>query len=211
MVVLLTTDATRGTTMRLSREGSLVESLTAAIFAVGGGLGLWLAVRLHRRSLGRWPILFLLLFGLGLWFLAMEEIAWGQKVFGFETPDLLAGVNKQGDFTLHNLPGVHGHSDIMWTTFAVGGMIGVWLGSFERFRLVGAAPALLPWFLIIAGIALPLIIKDFTGAQNRFITLFGRMDEFNEVLISLACCVYLVLCARRVIRETSQTPAATDS
>ena len=32
-----------------------------------------------------------------------EEISWGQRMFGFDTPERLAAVNVQGEFTLHNV------------------------------------------------------------------------------------------------------------
>ncbi|PIE22225.1 MAG: hypothetical protein CSA62_13605 [Planctomycetota bacterium] len=41
---------------------------------------------------------------LALLFFAMcgEEISWGQRVLGFETPEALQGINVQGEFNLHN-------------------------------------------------------------------------------------------------------------
>ncbi len=34
---------------------------------------------------------------------AFEEISWGQRIFGIETPNLIKGVNVQKELTLHNL------------------------------------------------------------------------------------------------------------
>ena len=39
-----------------------------------------------------------------------EEISWGQRVFGFETPEALKEVNEQDEFNLHNLTILHGDS-----------------------------------------------------------------------------------------------------
>lgn len=40
----------------------------------------------------------------GLFFLAaMEEISWGQRIFGVETPNLIKDVNVQKELTFHNL------------------------------------------------------------------------------------------------------------
>jgi len=41
--------------------------------------------------------------GLGAFFVAGEEISWGQRIFGFSTPELLRQHNRQGELTLHNL------------------------------------------------------------------------------------------------------------
>jgi hypothetical protein len=61
--------------------------------------------RRERRLPGapRWRLLSLL--GLAvLFFLAFgEEISWGQRIFGFGTPDSLSTINDQGETNLHNL------------------------------------------------------------------------------------------------------------
>lgn len=36
-------------------------------------------------------------------FMAMEEISWGQRIFGVPTPEVLGNINRQGEITLHNL------------------------------------------------------------------------------------------------------------
>ena len=40
---------------------------------------------------------------LALLVIAMEEISWGQRLFGFATPEGLAAVNWQGEFNFHNV------------------------------------------------------------------------------------------------------------
>ncbi|WP_420417335.1 hypothetical protein [Pacificispira sp.] len=39
----------------------------------------------------------------GMLFLALEEISWGQRIFGIETPEALKESNVQGEINLHNL------------------------------------------------------------------------------------------------------------
>lgn len=39
-------------------------------------------------------------------FIAGEEISWGQRIFGIETPEKLEDINLQGETTLHNIEGV---------------------------------------------------------------------------------------------------------
>lgn len=52
---------------------------------------------------------------------AGEEISWGQRILGFETPDALREVNRQDEFTLHNV----GQSlDVFKFLMFVGGGIG---------------------------------------------------------------------------------------
>ncbi len=43
------------------------------------------------------------LLALTAFFIAGEEISWGQRVFDIQTPEQLAEINKQGETTLHNI------------------------------------------------------------------------------------------------------------
>lgn len=47
--------------------------------------------------------LFFLLLGLGLFIGFGEEISWGQRVFGYGTPDSLIAINVQKEFNFHNI------------------------------------------------------------------------------------------------------------
>jgi len=46
---------------------------------------------------------FYLLLGLLFFFIAGEEISWGQRIFGIETPDAIESSNIQKEMNLHNL------------------------------------------------------------------------------------------------------------
>ena len=45
-------------------------------------------------------------------FVAGEEISWGQRIFGFATPDFLIRLNNQKEFTVHNI--ANGTFNIIW-------------------------------------------------------------------------------------------------
>jgi hypothetical protein len=47
--------------------------------------------------------LFFILFAALMVLGAGEEISWGQRVFGFKTPETINKINIQGEFTLHNI------------------------------------------------------------------------------------------------------------
>lgn len=160
-----------------------------------------------KRGVRRYVLVFFLLFSFAMLLVGMEEIAWGQKLLGFETPEVLEQLNQQQEMTLHNLPGLHGHSDIMWATFALGGLVGIGLRRLAAFKDIAPSVLLVPWFLTILCIAVPLVWKDYSGADNRLITLFHRMDEFNELLIAMTSCLYLWLCMRKLTQADDQAAA----
>lgn len=80
-------------------EDHAIEWLTFIGFA-GAGL---VCLDLARRRAALWPRLWRL--GLALFFIicAGEEISWGQRVFGYGTPESMVEENEQDEFNLHNL------------------------------------------------------------------------------------------------------------
>jgi hypothetical protein len=70
---------------------------------------------------------------LGLVFLVGEEVSWGQRIFGWSTPEPLAEVNRQGETTLHNIGAAH--DAVGWVLLA----IGFWGSVLPRLLREGAA------------------------------------------------------------------------
>jgi hypothetical protein len=85
-------------------EDGPVESATFWFYVLAMLVGM--AVMWIRQKSGhRWQALLFLVFAIAMFFCAGEEIAWGQRVFHYGTPAKLAEVNKQDEFTLHNIGG----------------------------------------------------------------------------------------------------------
>lgn len=86
----------------LVAEDGPVENLQFLLFLVSGVLAFVTGMRLARAGLvvHRW--LYWLL-AIALVVVAMDEISWGQRLLGIETPGSLEEVNLQGELTIHNL------------------------------------------------------------------------------------------------------------
>lgn len=100
------------TVLSLTREDGLFEYLGATFFLLASGV-FFLAFRaschgndlyLLRTRKNIFFVLLSLIFFIG----AAEEISWGQRVFGFETPPAVGAINEQQEFNIHNLPLFHG-------------------------------------------------------------------------------------------------------
>lgn len=85
------------TTLRLTREDGLYETIGALAFFVAGALFAALFWRARRRD----PCWWFLVLAVLLVFAAGEEISWGQRVLGWGDVD--RSTNVQGETTLHNL------------------------------------------------------------------------------------------------------------
>ena len=88
----------------LTREDGLFENLTALLFFLTALL-LGVIAAMGRGIPGRWLYV---LGALAFAFATGEEISWGQRIFGFATPDYLRAINTQNEFTLHNIGGISG-------------------------------------------------------------------------------------------------------
>jgi hypothetical protein len=129
--------------------------LIGALSLLATSLLFFYGFRVARKSLEKtWVSLTKQLVYLGLallfFFGAGEEISWGQRIFGFKTPQPLAQVNKQDELNLHNLSVFENSQfftadrmfDAFWFLFAV---------------LTPAVALLIPGFRRFAGQFIPIV------------------------------------------------------
>ena len=83
----------------LNREDNWTENLTALWFFLAGLLLVVTACRERSLPLRR----VYMLAAAAFLFAAGEEISWGQRLFGWTTPDFLMGLNMQGETNIHNI------------------------------------------------------------------------------------------------------------
>jgi hypothetical protein len=92
----------RGGLARLTDEDGLVENLGAFCF-LGAALVLARAGLLVRRAGQPRQGIWLLLLGALMFLCFAEEVSWGQRFLGIETPEAWKQANRQGETNLHNL------------------------------------------------------------------------------------------------------------
>jgi hypothetical protein len=83
------------TVSALGEEDGFFEYSTALFFFLTSII----CLKLFLNNKNYWFLILLLLFFLGFG----EEISWGQRIFGFETPDFVKENNVQKEFSIHNL------------------------------------------------------------------------------------------------------------
>ena len=84
----------------VTQEDGVVEWATFWAFVASFSLFSW-AVARPGQSI--WSRLYLLGLGLGCLLIALEEISWGQRIFGFRPPEAFLSGNFQQELNLHNL------------------------------------------------------------------------------------------------------------
>lgn len=187
------------------------DGVTAWIGALGLlAASVWLLagfLRLRRSSRSGTSLAQVFLLGLGVVFFFGfgEEISWGQRIFGVETPDALRSVNSQQETNLHNLYGsnLFGMNEyrlftLFWYPYVLLAplLAAVWPAARRFFaRLVP---------LVLWPFGLLYVVNDVMGwIVGRSLAddpLFGAaVDatrvELREIIFSLLCALtgYLVL------------------
>ena len=130
-------------------EDSWMEYFTSVWFLAAGAI-LFAAARFGRGG-GKLARGMYILAGIGLVFVAGEEISWGQRIIGFATPGYLLDINIQEEFSVHNIRTTYTeplvvfykHPALVWCIIAIAAFF------CGRDRLLGIP---MPSFLMILGI-----------------------------------------------------------
>ncbi len=91
------------------KEDGVYESL-AAITCVLTAVAL-ACFGIMKKMSNKLVLFWLLSFSLSLLFLGGEEISWGQRIIGFETPERIAETNYQKELNLHNSTLIQSHNN----------------------------------------------------------------------------------------------------
>lgn len=194
----------------LTLENGLLQDITVLCYAAAAVLLFRLALRSLSPAalpgLRRWWFLTLALGCVGV---AGEEINWGQSLFLYETPEILARTNIQQEVSLHNielpgLPGRHWSNDVLWGISLLGGVFipVALLASTPVRRLTWIAEIPLPpWISQGYFLAAALIPRD--GDMLGRLTRDNIPSELREVTIAFAMLIW----AWALWRQRSATPA----
>ena len=178
------------------REDSWVEYSTFACYFTAGSLVLW---TIARNSSARRPGYILLC--LGLFLVAMEEISWGQRLFGIRTPYMLAQYNAQSELSLHNaffIPAEHlfFYAILIWAVILP--------EISHRFKRLNV-------FFKIAGI--PLVPREIYPyfISSVFLKNFNvaiEHDEIGEIISGLAFVLFSVEAFCGIYKSTEEANLA---
>ena len=139
----------------LVNEDSLIEWLQFACLLAASIFLPLITVYLVRAK--RWGLA--VLYGvvtLGVWFLTGEEISWGQRIFGWATPESLNEVNRQGETTVHNIRGVQ---ELVPAAMLLASLYGacaplVWAAMGKRWENLKSRRLLIPPLSLVPAFAL---------------------------------------------------------
>jgi hypothetical protein len=199
-VIVALTAAYRPLYRAFINEDAIVEWAQFGVLLALVPMGIALAVRLWRRHERSFAALFAIA-AVGAFFIAGEEISWGQRLLGWATPEDLAALNEQGETNIHNIGDVLSFLNLAMfiITIVAGVMPFVWRwGSGGRRRDVATTIIVPPLFLassfLFAG-AYRLLRYSIMPEAGYVISRYG---EVGELLLYGALLVFAILIYRKL-------------
>lgn len=181
-------------------ESGPVETLTSLCFMGAAILSLGILGRSRVSRDAAWIRWFFGFAALASLFLAMEEIAWGQHLLGFATPEGVFDQNRQGETTFHNLGELQGRSDWMRLAFGIAAVVGLFFSRIPQLRVIAVSKVLTVWAATILAIAAIDAANDMMTIHPDFDLAVNITSEFVELLCGGFALYYMILHSRRMDR-----------
>lgn len=175
----------------VTNEDSVLEWPEFFMFAAASLLALLCAWRLQKAGRSYLALAYLV-FAVGAFFVAGEEIAWGQRIVGWGTPETFERINEQKETTLHNINSVQQLTNLSYLLVGLYGSVGAWI---IRWRLGGRSRELVdllvpPLFLTTAF----FVMFGYKFLRFAFIRESGftvtRLGEWPEFCLALGLSVF---------------------
>ena len=172
-------------------EGGLVEWSQVGVLAAACRVTWLIGSDLKTKFVNRLPALLARGLALLLGLLMLEELAWGQVIFGWQTPESIRAINAQEETTLHNIGWFQDRLDVVTLLATVVILVVVVLApmicrralrqysSDRRTLVMSLMPAAYTWplFLFVVGIAFCVA----TGSFSEII--YNRDQEWGELVL----------------------------
>lgn len=186
------------------QEDSVLEYLQALIFLASSLLSIVACLRFFRQRERGLGVLFVLL-GVGLAFVAAEEVSWGQRLLDIANPEYFKNNNMQKEITLHNLKLVQpllvdiyilvsAYGAFAWMVVGVIVHSGV-VGPTGRQRLLALAA---PWFISSYFLcsAAVFVLLGYVAQPVAGGFMIWRDQEPAELLLALGFLLFTAIRAR---------------
>lgn len=159
---------------------------------------------MYRRNIESYKIIFVSLLVLGLIFVGLEEVSWGQWFFYFKSPEYFKDTNLQRETNIHNLKDLHVIFEYIRVIIGVGGLISIFLNNTKTFKYISSPFVLIVSFFVIT-IFSGLDVYNFYQPNQRLLFQVGGMwwflkfnMEIIELLIGLSAFIFLYSNYRRL-------------
>ncbi len=188
----------------ITKENYPVETITFIVILASIYMGIKLIRLMYRSNLESYKTIFVALMVLGLIFVGLEEISWGQWVFYFTSPDYFKETNLQRETNIHNLKDLHVKFEYLRVLIGLGGFVSIFLNNTKTFKYI-SAPFVLSSFFLLITVFSALDVYNFYLPDQRLLFQVGGFwwfFKFNmeiiEMLIAISAFIFLLANYRRL-------------
>lgn len=164
-------------------EDAVAETLQVIFYIFSFVMSLFVAYRYWRAGDKLIAVLFLGFSG-ALFFLIGEELSWGQRIFGWQTSDTFAQINKQEETNLHNVYGVG--STFKWVQMLVGAygtIVPLLVWRWNQLRpFQSRLWSIVPHYTLIGYFAMLFFWRLYRNLFEPPEDFYFVVSEYNEVL-----------------------------
>lgn len=169
----------------ITAENSVMEWLQFLLILISSLIFVRLSLGLFQSRQAMIGALYLAM-ALGTFFVAGEEIAWGQHIFGWSTPEALEAVNVQQETTLHNISSAHAIFVYAVMLAGLSGTVMALLGSvwWNKRQQSVLSRLLFPPLCLAPAFFMPFgyrFSRLFLGIDTLFPDLIFHITKFSEV------------------------------
>lgn len=183
--------------IEINKEDQLIETLQFFVVIFSAGLAFLLAL-LHQKQKNTFYFLFYLFGGLVLLFVAGDEISWGQRIFNFQTPELiLQHADSQNEVSIHNTQGIVQYLGQIYLFIGAYGSFSFIIYEILKRKFKKIEPIIKHFFIIFPA-SLFFFLKflyDFLSGQTSidFPFKFRSWSEYTELAMYLGVFIHLFL------------------
>lgn len=188
---------------RLIAEDSIFETIQFHLYFFSAIFSFFVFKYLKKREEKKWKVYAFLLLSLAFCFIAFEEISWGQRILGLNTPEWIAERNAQRETTLHNLNPIQLKMHYLYIVIGVYGVLSraflqiFFRKHFTKLEIFTPEYFLIPYFLlaIIFWTSLnTFLLPHLTGD----ILASWQWQEVFEMLLAFGFFFYIFYTYRKV-------------
>lgn len=194
-------------------EDGFAESLQVIFYFLAFVIALFIAWRQSRAGEQLLAVLYVGL-ALGFFFMIGEEISWGQRIFGWGTPETLAELNKQGETTFHNIHAVE--VVFKWLQLVVGAYGFVLPLAVLRWPphpyFKKLTDAVVPHYTLMLYF-LPMFVwrlfRNMIEVPDDFYFVVAEFNEVVELILAIGFALFVVFQLRRLYMQPDKPHVST--
>lgn len=179
------------------KEHYPVETITFIVILASVYMGIKLFMLMYRSNIEGYKTVFVGFIILGLIFVGLEEISWGQWFFYFKSPEYFRETNLQRETNIHNLRDLHVKFEYLRVLIGIGGIFSIFLNNTKAFKYISAPFVLSLSFLVITVFS-ALDVYNFYLPDQRLLFKIGGFwwflkfnMEIIEMLIAISAFIFL--------------------